>query len=357
MSSGTHVLRSTGRRPLPRGTRALLQLAIVGAAVAFLVRPQLIHAAPSLHMLWDVDSGWLPLAMLAELLSFLVYSLATRSMLPSRPSIGRMLRIDLTSIAVSHCLPDGGAAGTATCWRLLTQSGVPSGDALYAKVAQGATAAGVLQLLLLGGYTACVVTEGPSALLLSAMTVPAVVIIVLFMTFCGTHLPQGRQVLRAVLRSIPGFGPRLASAVGVLYHRHVSRHVDRSRANRTSWGWTAGWSAANWALDAAALWASLLAFGAPPRLGGVVVAFGIATTIAWIPISPSGIGLAEGLMVPTLIAFGASQSDAVLGVLTWRIVGFWLPMPLGAMSYATLRWQAARGRRGSGRALQARTQP
>ena len=56
-----------------------------------------------------------------------------------------MLRIDLSTIALSHCVPGGGAAGTALGTRLLTRAGVPTADALFAKLAQGIGSAVMLQ--------------------------------------------------------------------------------------------------------------------------------------------------------------------------------------------------------------------
>ena len=65
--------------------------------------------------------------------------------------------IDQAAIALGHCLPDGGAAGTALSWRLLVKNGVPSGDAAFAKLAQGLSSAVMLYFLIfttlvVGGY-------------------------------------------------------------------------------------------------------------------------------------------------------------------------------------------------------------
>jgi uncharacterized protein (TIRG00374 family) len=98
----------------------------------------------------------------------------------------------------------------------------------------------------------------------------------------------------------------------------------------------AGWSMINWGLDFVALYASLTAFDADIRLEGVAVAFAIACFGTWLPITPSGLGVTEGLMIPALIAFGSPQAAAVLGVLTWRAIAYWLPIPIGALAYTAL---------------------
>jgi hypothetical protein len=38
-----------------------------------------------------------------------------------------------------------------------------------------------------------------------------------------------------------------------------------------------------------------------------------------------------------LIGFGLTRSVATLGVLAWRLVNFWLPIPTGIASYISLR--------------------
>jgi uncharacterized protein (TIRG00374 family) len=107
----------------------------------------------------------------------------------------------------------------------------------------------------------------------------------------------------------------------------------------------AGWSATNWSLDALALWSSLRACGAHPGLEALAVAFAIACFGTWLPITPSGLGLSEGLMIPALIAAGSPRVAVALGVLTWRAIAYWLPIPLGATAYAAHRVGLGRRRR------------
>jgi hypothetical protein len=37
------------------------------------------------------------------------------------------------------------------------------------------------------------------------------------------------------------------------------------------------------------------------------------------------------------VGFGLNRSEAAIAVVTYRLAQFWLPIPLGAISYATLR--------------------
>jgi uncharacterized protein (TIRG00374 family) len=100
---------------------------------------------------------------------------------------------------------------------------------------------------------------------------------------------------------------------------------------------------AYWALDIAALWASLHAFGNPPPIPAVVMAYFVGQLVNVIPI-PGGVGGVEGGMIGALIAFGTPGSLAVLGVLAYRLISFWLPTLPGAVAYLRLRGTVARWR-------------
>lgn len=315
------------------------QVVVLGLAVWLLVVPQLQRSGTSLSVLFDVDNGWIPVAAAAELLSLGAYALTTRSMLPraSRPGLLRVLRIDLSSIALGHCLPDGGVAGTALSWRLLVAAGVPSAEAVFAKLAQGVVAFVVLMTLLLGSFGFGLITTSFGRW----NTLPvAACAAVLFVVLCLIALSRRQAVRRALYRTIhrlPRYGPRVATLLARLYHRHAVQQVRGTFTAPRHVLLTAGFAAANWALDGIALWACVAAYGPSVGITGLAAAFAIQAFAAWLPLTPSGLGISEGLMIPALIAFGASGTSAVLGVLTWRVLAYWLPMPIGAVAYGSLQ--------------------
>ncbi|HVT64752.1 MAG TPA: lysylphosphatidylglycerol synthase transmembrane domain-containing protein [Mycobacteriales bacterium] len=321
-----------------RRLRLGAQLAVLGVVVWLLILPKLRGSSDSLPLLWDFDGPWVPIALVAEVGSLIAYTLATRAMLAAhvRPRYRRVACIDLSSIALGHCLPDGGAAGTALSWRLLVKSGVPGSDAAFAKFAQGLGSAVMLYLLLFtslivggydGGYTKWSIA--PIALAGVALAV------VTGVTF-AVRRPGFRESFARTLARIPRLGHSLATRTSALYERHLEDHIRIASRDRGRLLQAAGWSLTNWALDFVALYASLTAFDADLRLEGVAVAFTIACFGTWLPITPSGVGITEGLMIPALIAFGAPQAAAVVGVLTWRAIAYWLPIPIGAVAYTAL---------------------
>jgi len=60
-----------------------------------------------------------------------------------------------------------------------------------------------------------------------------------------------------------------------------------------------------------------------------------------LPVTPAGLGVIDSLAPLLLVSFGATRSVATLGVLSWRLVNFWLPIPAGAVAYVSVK--VARG--------------
>ena len=97
------------------------------------------------------------------------------------------------------------------------------------------------------------------------------------------------------------------------------------------------WGLVNWLLDAASLWVFLLAFDVTLSLDGLLVSFGLANLFAAIPITPGGLGIVEGIYIPTLVAFGVPPGVAVIAVPLYRLAQYWLPTLLGGFAYLSLR--------------------
>jgi uncharacterized membrane protein YbhN (UPF0104 family) len=49
------------------------------------------------------------------------------------------------------------------------------------------------------------------------------------------------------------------------------------------------------------------------------------------------------VLIPTLVGFGVPHSQAIVAVLTYRLVNFWIPIPIGGISYASLMWRKENG--------------
>jgi hypothetical protein len=329
--------RSRSRIARIAGMRAAQVLGI--ALVAhFLILPQLGGTRKALSLLGRLDLRLLALGVAAELASIVAYAELVRALLPheDRPSLVRTTRIMFSGLAVNNVVPSGGAAGGALAYRQLREAGVGAPDAGFALGAQSIGSAVVLNTLLWIALVAAIPLTGFNPLYATAAGVGALLLALFGLAVLA--LTRGEdasvRVVSRVARVIPKVNP---DSIEHLIRRIADRVQEIGRrpgALRTA----VGWSTAHWLLDALSLWIFVAAYGHVVRPDKLFIAYGIAFVLAAIPITPGGLGVVEVTLTALLVGFGTGRSAAGLGVATYRLVSFWLPIPLGAASYLSLRF-------------------
>ncbi|MGH2945962.1 MAG: flippase-like domain-containing protein, partial [Solirubrobacteraceae bacterium] len=91
-----------------------------------------------------------------------------------------------------------------------------------------------------------------------------------------------------------------------------------------------------WAFDIGALAAAFHAFGSPPGPAVLVMGYFLGMLGNLLPL-PGGVGGVEGGMIGAFVAFGEPAGAALVAVLAYRLVAFWLPTVIGAPAYVALR--------------------
>lgn len=317
-----------------RRTLAVLAFFLV---IEYLVLPQIAGVRKSLSLLADVKLRFVFLGAALEAAAIVAYAQLTRAVLPqrSRPGLWTVLRIDLATLAVSHLVPGGAAAGGTLGYRLLEQGGVDGGDAAFALATQGIGSAMVLNLLLWVALIVSIPLRGFDPLYGTAAIAGAVLmgsfgLLVLLLT---RGEARAARIFRKVARRLPFMNEDTV-------HRLVHRLADRLRTllgDRQLLLSAVGWAGANWLLDAASLWVFVWAFGERVGVDALLVSYGLANVLAAIPLTPGGLGVVEAVMTSTLVGFGTPRGVAILGVISWRLVNFWLPIPVGGLAYLSLR--------------------
>jgi hypothetical protein len=317
--------------------RRATKILILAFVVQFLVLPQINGTRKALHQLGRVHFTYLVLGAAFESAAIVSYAFLTRSVLPSEesPSVLTLLRVQLSTLGLSHVAPGGTAAGSPLGYRLLTNAGVDGADAGFALATQGAGSAVVLNVILWLALVVSIPLNGFNTIYLIAAII-GVIAIGAFAVLVFS-LTSGEERSARVLSAIAGHLPVISQAkVTELVHR-VAERLRQMGTDRDLLLRAAGWAAANWLLDAASLWVFVTAFGHRPPVVGTLVAFGLANVLAAIPITPGGLGVVEAVLVPTLVGFGTPSTVAILGVASYRLLNFWLPIPLGALSYLSLQ--------------------
>jgi uncharacterized membrane protein YbhN (UPF0104 family) len=124
---------------------------------------------------------------------------------------------------------------------------------------------------------------------------------------------------------------RLAPAPATL-GRGVRTAIELIREKR--WGLLG--ALAYWGFDIAVLGVSFHAFGTVVPLAVLIMGYFLGTLGSLLPL-PGGIGGVEGGMIGAFVAFGIPGGAAVVAVLAYRAISFWLPTIPGIAGYLGLR--------------------
>ena len=325
-------------------------LVLVFLFVFYLAIPLLASHREDLTALGHIHPAYLILGTVLEIGALAAYTQLTHAVLPENgPRRLRLFRINMSTLALSHVSPGGTAPGAALGYRLLTQSGVSGSDTAFALGTQGIGSAVVLNVLfwlalvgfvLLHGFHAPTSHGGgQSGTIL--VVVAAAIGVILLGAFGGLFylLTRGQERAAKVVRRISGrlrfLDPdKTAATVQRLAERFAVLLENRPLLIRA-----VTWATINWLLDAASLWVFVAAFSHFISPIDLLVAYGLANILAAIPITPGGLGVVEFVLVSMITGFGPTPGQALSGVLAYRAINFWLPIPIGGMAYGSLEFE------------------
>ena len=347
-------------RRIPRPLRHGITIFAALLFVEYVAIPSFLHSkrGSSLNQLGRVNFGWFLAGFALEAGACSSPTpCPTQSVLPKDgPGLSRVLRIDLSTLAVSHVIPGGTAGGTGLGYRLLTSSGVIGPDAAFALATQGIGSALVLNAMLWVALVISIPLHGFNSAYVTVVVVGAVLLaalgtLVLSLTRGEAHAVRA---LQAVARRVPWVTEEQMKRV-------VERLAARLRtlvSDRQLLKNAVLWAAANWLFDAASLWAFVAAYGHISRPIDLFVAYGVANVLAAVPLTPGGLGIVEAVAGTLLIGFGVPAGIAWLGVISWRLFNFGCPS-LGGGRLPVPQGQAGRrpqraARRGAGGMTNAR---
>ena len=125
---------------------------------------------------------------------------------------------------------------------------------------------------------------------------------------------------------------RAVTAAGVEDERDRLRQVLGAR-----WPRALAASIGIWAFDYLSLVAVLVALHTNPRPSVVLLAFTSAKILAMVPITPGGLGIVEAGLTGMLSLAGIPTAEALLATLAYRIVSYWLSLPVGLVAWWAFR--------------------
>jgi uncharacterized protein (TIRG00374 family) len=317
-------------------TRQGALLLITGISL-YLVFPSLIEVFSSWPRLVDVDPWWLvPMVVLeaasfASIVELQQICLRTRAFWP-------VLTAQLAGNAFSRIVPGGAAAGAAVQYPMLVDAGVKR-----ARVASGLATAnvvtfGVLLALPLAALPTIVlglpISRGlTQAAIMGAIGFFAIAALAAAITVSDAPL----RVLGGAAQAVRNRLRRAHEPVTDLPERLIAERDHAVAALGRNW-WKAllagfGW----WLFDYSALLLALAAIGASPDPSLVLVAYAGGLVLSMVPLTPGGLGFVEAGLTGLLALAGIDAADAALATLAYRLVSYWLPIPLGAAAVVVHR--------------------
>jgi uncharacterized protein (TIRG00374 family) len=321
-------------KPLRRGI-ILFALVLI---VEYLVVPELVGASKDLYLLGRVDAAWLVAGLALEGLSLFCYGLLTQAMLPPgsfNPGLSRLFRIDLAAAAVAHVIPAGTLGSAGLGYKLFTAEGIKGNDAAVMMASKGLGSTVVLNILLWLSLVVSIPLAGFHPIYVTVAIIGAVLLLAIAALAIGITRGAGRasRILHVIGDRIPGLsGDRLER--GML---DTAASLSALARDRRTLVMSLTWASLNWLLDAASLWCFVAAFGHFANPVELFAAYGIANVAGALPVTPAGLGVVDSITPLLLVSFGVTRSVATLGVLGWRLVNFWLPIPAGAAAYVSLK--------------------
>jgi uncharacterized protein (TIRG00374 family) len=321
-------------KPLRRGI-VIFGLLLV---IEYLVVPELVGASKDLHLLGQVNPGWLVAGLVLEGASLFCYGLLTRALLPPgsfNPGLSRLFRIDLAAAAVAHVIPAGTLGSAGIGYRLFTAEGIKGNDAGVMMATKGLGSTVMLNVLLWLSLVISIPLAGFHPIYVTVAILGAVVLLAVALLFFG--ITRGTQRASRILHMLGDRLPGLTGEGLERAFRQVAASLSALARDRHVLIWSLTWAALNWLLDAASLWCFVAAFGRFVNPVELFAAYGIANVAGVLPVSPGGLGIIDSIAPLLLVSFGVTRSVATLGVLGWRLVNFWLPIPAGAAAYVSLK--------------------
>lgn len=320
-----------------RVARRLLKISFVAVSLGLAVHLILL-SLPGIHqsflVLRHLNPGLILVAISLEAGSLISLAQLYRASVTNFDhdiGFSQALRLSMGMFTLTRILPAGAAAAAVF--------GAAQLSDLDVKPAAGATSVVVAGVLGMATLAAIVGVGAAGSLLRGDLPegyLIAVVILlgmVLGMGYVAYRFASNVSFMQGLVRKLEAIlrrlriKPNLSELYDVV--EELSRRMPSSRELRPLFGW----SALNWLLDVAVLWVVFAALGQRLHLGVLLVGYGVANIAMALPITPGGLGLVEAGMSSTFTAFGVPPATAVVGVLGYRLISFWLPVLAGVPQY------------------------
>jgi len=293
------------------------------------------------HYLDDTNPAWVVVALGAEAASLFAFALVQRACLAAgdlRVTRWQMTEVTLAATAISNSIPAGPLVASVFAFRQYRRRGADQTLAAWTLVA--VLVAVSVSLTMLAALGVGVAGSAAQSYDLVGVTVVVLVVTLVIGAVFVQHDALAWTATAAV-RATRRLTGRPRGELGATVDHLVGRLTAVGLTTRGALG-VLGWALANWVMDCACLVCAFLAVGAPVPWRGLLLAYGAGQLAANLPVTPGGLGVVEGSITIALSYFGGSTTAAVAAVLLYRVLSFWLELPIGWATWGLLAWSNRR---------------
>jgi glycosyltransferase 2 family protein len=350
--------------------RNVLYIVSLGFAL-YLLLPLLPGLEHSVDVMARASKPLLVAALAAELCSLLCYSeLLARSVVAAarmRPSLERRrrsglgpwfaFRLAVCGLGAGRVFPGGGALLAAIALVALRRRGFGMAEVSLALVSFSLLVYGALGTLcaaaffyLVAHHDVATITAMAGLVLFVVLTVA---VLAAYVAYRRSPHPEGlaEALVLRMEHLLPHRGllggqaaeraRRLAATLRkelrVAGEELLGRPSRLMRLGALAFGY--------WLLDALCLFFIFSALGTEVEPWKLLVAYATAQLVQAMPfMPPGGLGVTEGAFISMFALLGMSPGATVIPVLGYRLLNYWMPIPLAAIFYPTLSLGAKKAR-------------
>lgn len=314
-----------------RWIKWIVMLALLGLAVK-LILPQLGDLRKSAEVLRTMRPWAVGLAILSEILSYVALGYMMKRIVGLTGQVltlHRAFGVTLASGAVG--LVAGGLVGIGgSSFRWLRDAGIRAEGALLAGWLPTLLNASTIGAFALIGMVELVLFQDISTALWIAfgLSVGLLVVVAGALFWASGHREAAKRILARWQAKWARLRKKQADPEPML--AFVDRLFDAFHVLKTR-GWKAPVAAAaiGVLLDMGAMFWLFVAAGSALTPGKVLSGYALPLLIGKVAVIPGGIGVVEGTMILLYHGFGIETATAVLVVLAYRVIAFWMPNLLG----------------------------
>jgi uncharacterized membrane protein YbhN (UPF0104 family) len=312
-----HTVEAEEHKPSgARWLRLLLTIGLLGFAIHILL-PQIGEVGDALHVLRTGRWRYLGLALIGSILTYMAGAWTVNASTNLRLSYPRTV-LEQFAASLMAVITPAGLGWVAVTDSYLQKAGADEHTAHTATTLTMIITFSSHIVLLIALIPLLPTLRLPEITLPSTQVIIEVVVLTLVVVGVVFWVPASR---RRILKDLAGMIRAVPAVLG-----------DPRRSTVMVVAAISG----NMAF-AIALIGAVAAYGPVPSPLGVLVAYMFAATVGALSPTPGGLGAMEAALVAALTRLGVEAGAAVAAALTFRLVTFWLPLPIGAWALRTGR--------------------